>query len=73
MRTRQAVVVSRKMDTPTAVVAMLGIESSVFGIGFPLMGTQADMGGCHFPWRHLENDGVLSWYPDSQKRRMVVF
>lgn len=27
MTTRQAVVVSRKMDTPTAVVAMLGIES----------------------------------------------
>lgn len=25
--TRQAVVVSKKMDTPTAVVAMLGIES----------------------------------------------
>lgn len=35
MRTRQAVVVSRKMDTPTAVVAMLGIESSGFGIGLP--------------------------------------
>lgn len=30
MTTRQAVVVSRKMDTPTAVVAMLGIES--FGL-----------------------------------------
>lgn len=27
MTTRQAVVVSRKMDTPTAVVAMLGIDS----------------------------------------------
>lgn len=25
--TKQAVVVSKKMDTPTAVVAMLGIES----------------------------------------------
>lgn len=35
MRTRQAVVVSRKMDTPTAVVAMLGIESSFFRFGFP--------------------------------------
>lgn len=34
--TRQAVVVSRKMDTPTAVVVMLGIESPGLSLGFTL-------------------------------------
>lgn len=37
----------------------------------PFMGMQADMGGPHFPLRHLDSE-VLIWYPDSQKRRMVV-
>ncbi len=40
MTTRQAVVVSRKMDTPTAVVAMLGIES--FALSEFMLGLSED-------------------------------
>lgn len=36
MTTRQAVVVSRKMDTPTAVVAMLGMDSFTLSSEFML-------------------------------------
>lgn len=41
-------------------------------IFLPLMGTQAGIGGCHFPWRHLETRTLLIWYPGSQKRWMVL-
>lgn len=38
------------------------------------MGTQAGIGGCHFPWRHLETWTLLMmWYPGSQKKWMVLF
>lgn len=50
MAIRQAVVVSRKMDTPTAVVAMLGMSfTSEFLLRPSFMGRQGGMGGAHFP------------------------
>lgn len=40
----------------------------------PPMGKHLGMGGCHFPWRHLEmRILLLMWYPGSQKKRMLLF
>lgn len=43
------------------------------GKSLRLLGTQAGIGVCHLPWRHLEMRVlVLKWYPGSQKKWMEL-